>query len=139
VPACSDELKLEVDDVIEVLSEVEEGWWKGKLGDKVSVMNINVILLYTGWTWSSSGVPETKYIVGMHRSVNTFRSKLSLINNISSQGWIQVLWVLKLLQYKSRVGSEYLFTMRKEVKTNYKFKKKKLTNTTNITKSRTIT
>jgi len=43
VPACNDELKLEVDDVIEILSEVEEGWWKGKLGDKVSVMNINFV------------------------------------------------------------------------------------------------
>jgi len=65
VPACDDELKLEVDDVIEVLSEVEEGWWKGKLGDKVSVISINVtILLYTGlldwWTWPSANVPETK-------------------------------------------------------------------------------
>jgi len=102
VPACNDELKLEVDDVIEVLSEVEEGWWRGKLGDKVSVMNINVILLYTGlldlWTWPSTSVPETKYIVEMHHSVNTFCSTLNLIKNISSQGWIQVLWVLKLIQ-----------------------------------------
>jgi len=27
------------------------------------------------------------------------------------------------IQYKIRVGSEYLFTMRKEAETNYKFKK----------------
>jgi len=48
------------------------------------------------------------------------------------------LWVLRLIQYEIRVGSEYLFTMRKEVETNYRFKKG-LTDTTNITKSRTIT
>jgi hypothetical protein len=35
-PANEDELKLEVDDVIDVLAEVEEGWWKGRLGDIVS-------------------------------------------------------------------------------------------------------
>jgi hypothetical protein len=40
VPACGDELKLEIDDVIEILSEVEEGWWRGKLGDKVSVITL---------------------------------------------------------------------------------------------------
>jgi hypothetical protein len=64
VPANKDELKLEVDDVIDVLSEVEEGWWKGRLGDKVSVMNINVCLHYSGlldlWAWPSTTVPETK-------------------------------------------------------------------------------
>jgi hypothetical protein len=62
-PANNDELKLEVDDVIDILTEVEEGWWKGRLGDKVSVMNIKVILLYTGlldlWTWPST-IPEAK-------------------------------------------------------------------------------
>jgi hypothetical protein len=79
VPACDDELRLEVDDVIEILSEVEEGWWKGKLGDKVSVMNINVILLYTGLLdlqiWPSTGVPETKYIVGMPYKFNKLFQK----------------------------------------------------------------
>jgi hypothetical protein len=81
VPACEDELKLEVDDIIEILSEVEEGWWKGKLGDKVGVMNINVVLIYTGlldlWIWPSIGVSQTKYIVGMLHSVNTFCSALN--------------------------------------------------------------
>lgn len=43
VPACNDELKLEVDDVIDVLSEVEEGWWKGKLGDKIGVFPSNFV------------------------------------------------------------------------------------------------
>jgi hypothetical protein len=80
-PACDDELKLEVDDIIEVLSEVEEGWWKGKLGDKVSVKNVNVILIYAGlfdlWIWPSICVPETKYIVGMPHSVNIFCSTLN--------------------------------------------------------------
>jgi hypothetical protein len=35
-PANEDELELEVDDVIDILAEVEEGWWKGRLGDTVS-------------------------------------------------------------------------------------------------------
>ncbi|GFG33913.1 hypothetical protein Cfor_07157, partial [Coptotermes formosanus] len=43
VPANKDELKLEVDDVIDVLSEVEEGWWKGRLGDKVGVFPSNFV------------------------------------------------------------------------------------------------
>jgi hypothetical protein len=47
-PANEDELKLEVDDVIDVLSEVEEGWWRGRLGDTVSVTYINVVFVYTG-------------------------------------------------------------------------------------------
>jgi len=43
LPACNDELKLEVDDVIEILSEVEDGWWKGKLADKVGVFPSNFV------------------------------------------------------------------------------------------------
>lgn len=38
-PANEDELKLDVDDVIDILAEVEEGWWKGRLGDTVSSVN----------------------------------------------------------------------------------------------------
>jgi hypothetical protein len=52
-----------------------------------------------------------------------------------NQGWIQVLWGLKLLQfwgptlrkriqsyeYKIRYVSEYLFRMRREITTNYRF------------------
>lgn len=35
-PANGDELELNIDDVIEVLGEVEEGWWKGELRNEVS-------------------------------------------------------------------------------------------------------
>lgn len=35
-PANRDELELNIDDVIEVLGEVEEGWWKGELRNEVS-------------------------------------------------------------------------------------------------------
>lgn len=35
-PANGDELELQVDQEIEVLEEVEEGWWKGRLDNKVS-------------------------------------------------------------------------------------------------------
>jgi hypothetical protein len=38
-PVNEDELTLEVEDVIDILAEVEEGWWKGRLGDKVSRVN----------------------------------------------------------------------------------------------------
>jgi hypothetical protein len=61
---------------------------------------------------------------------------------------MQVLWGLKLIQffgpslqkgirnyeYKFKCESKYLFIVRKEITTNYKLKK--LTDTTNITKSR---
>lgn len=36
-PANRDELELNIDDIIEVLGEVEEGWWKGELRNEVSV------------------------------------------------------------------------------------------------------
>ncbi|KAG8332612.1 hypothetical protein J6590_017823 [Homalodisca vitripennis] len=37
-PANDDELELQVGDVIDILSEVEEGWWKGKLNAQVSTI-----------------------------------------------------------------------------------------------------
>uniref|UniRef100_T1I2U6 SH3 domain-containing protein n=1 Tax=Rhodnius prolixus TaxID=13249 RepID=T1I2U6_RHOPR len=33
-PANEDELELQVGDIIDVISEVEEGWWKGKLKNR---------------------------------------------------------------------------------------------------------
>lgn len=42
-PANEDELKLVVDDVIDILAEVEEGWWKGRLGDKIGVFPSNFV------------------------------------------------------------------------------------------------
>jgi len=63
-------------------------------------------------------------------SVNSYQHVLR------NQGWIQVLWGLKLLQvlgptlrkriqsyaYKIRYVSGYLFRMRKEITTNYRLK-----------------
>lgn len=43
-PQNDDELKLEVDEVIEVLDEVEEGWWKGKLHGQVGVFPSNFVV-----------------------------------------------------------------------------------------------
>jgi len=40
-PANRDELELNIDDVIEVLGEVEEGWWKGELRNEVSTKFIS--------------------------------------------------------------------------------------------------
>ncbi|CAB3372435.1 Hypothetical predicted protein [Cloeon dipterum] len=42
-PVNSDELELQVDQEIEIIDEIEEGWWKGKLGDKVGVFPSNFV------------------------------------------------------------------------------------------------
>lgn len=35
IPVNVDELELKVGDVVELISEIEEGWWEGKLNNKV--------------------------------------------------------------------------------------------------------
>ncbi|XP_055716038.1 CD2-associated protein [Phlebotomus papatasi] len=40
----NDELSLAVGDIIEILGEVEEGWWRGKLGNRVGVFPSNFVL-----------------------------------------------------------------------------------------------
>ncbi|KAI5703083.1 hypothetical protein M8J75_007466 [Diaphorina citri] len=42
-PANADELELHVNDVIDVLSEVEEGWWRGRLRDRTGVFPSNFV------------------------------------------------------------------------------------------------
>ncbi|XP_071439855.1 SH3 domain-containing kinase-binding protein 1 isoform X2 [Hetaerina americana] len=42
-PVNDDELELKVNDIIEVLTEVEEGWWRGKLRNKVGVFPSNFV------------------------------------------------------------------------------------------------
>jgi len=42
-PENEDELELQVGDTIQILSEVEEGWWKGKLNGKVGVFPSNFV------------------------------------------------------------------------------------------------
>uniref|UniRef100_A0A0A9YD01 CD2-associated protein n=2 Tax=Lygus hesperus TaxID=30085 RepID=A0A0A9YD01_LYGHE len=42
-PAIEDELELQVGDVIDIIAEVEEGWWKGKLKDKIGVFPSNFV------------------------------------------------------------------------------------------------
>ncbi|KAE8745574.1 hypothetical protein FOCC_FOCC007685 [Frankliniella occidentalis] len=42
-PANDDELELQVNDVIEVLDEVEEGWWRGKLRNRMGVFPSNFV------------------------------------------------------------------------------------------------
>lgn len=39
-----DELELEVNDVIEILDEVEEGWWMGLLNGKKGVFPSNFVV-----------------------------------------------------------------------------------------------
>lgn len=43
-PANDDELELEVNDIIEVLDEVEEGWWKGILKGSIGVFPSNFVV-----------------------------------------------------------------------------------------------
>ncbi|XP_075751336.1 uncharacterized protein LOC119174706 isoform X2 [Rhipicephalus microplus] len=47
-PQNEDELQLEVSDVIEVLEEVEEGWWKGVLKGRIGVFPSNFVVLEDG-------------------------------------------------------------------------------------------
>ncbi|XP_046392681.1 SH3 domain-containing kinase-binding protein 1 isoform X2 [Ischnura elegans] len=42
-PVNEDELELKVNDLIEFISEVEEGWWKGRLRSKVGVFPSNFV------------------------------------------------------------------------------------------------
>ncbi|KAF6208433.1 hypothetical protein GE061_016889 [Apolygus lucorum] len=42
-PAIEDELELQVGDVIDIIGEVEKGWWKGKLKDKIGVFPSNFV------------------------------------------------------------------------------------------------
>lgn len=42
-PKHEDELKLEMDDVVDFVAEVEDGWWKGKLRGRVGVFPSNFV------------------------------------------------------------------------------------------------
>lgn len=53
-PVNEDELELQVDDVIHVIAEVEEGWWKGRLRDRVGVFPSNFVAEIEEKTVSSS-------------------------------------------------------------------------------------
>ena len=46
-PANEDELELQVNDIIDVMTEVEEGWWKGKLRNRVNMIRIFICSLVT--------------------------------------------------------------------------------------------
>jgi len=40
-----DKLSLKVDDIFDILGEEEQGWWKGKLGNKIDVFPSNFVEL----------------------------------------------------------------------------------------------
>jgi hypothetical protein len=50
-PQNEDELRLEVDDVIDVMGEEEEGWWKGRLKGRVGVFPANFVKLLEASPW----------------------------------------------------------------------------------------
>jgi len=63
-PANRDELELNIDDVIEVLGEVEEGWWKGELRNEVSTDFItHQILTITFLHSTSLSLLNLKYLL----------------------------------------------------------------------------
>lgn len=43
IPVSIDELELNVGEVVEVLSEIEEGWWEGRLNNKIGVFPSNFV------------------------------------------------------------------------------------------------
>lgn len=43
-PAHDDELSLSVGDLIDILGEVEEGWWRGKIGESEGVFPSNFVV-----------------------------------------------------------------------------------------------
>lgn len=43
-PVNIDELQLKVNDVLEVIEETEEGWWKGKLNGSVGMFPSNFVI-----------------------------------------------------------------------------------------------
>ncbi|XP_065200894.1 CD2-associated protein-like isoform X2 [Planococcus citri] len=43
IPANVDELELHVNDIVEVISEIEEGWWEGKLRNTIGVFPSNFV------------------------------------------------------------------------------------------------
>merc|ERR1719219_2790369 len=42
-PVHEDELELKVDQLIEFMSEVEDGWWRGRVGGKIGVFPSNFV------------------------------------------------------------------------------------------------
>lgn len=57
-PANDDELELQVNDIIKVIEEVEEGWWRGILRGKEGVFPSNFVVEDNSEVFESSKVPE---------------------------------------------------------------------------------
>uniref|UniRef100_A0A914VM68 SH3 domain-containing protein n=1 Tax=Plectus sambesii TaxID=2011161 RepID=A0A914VM68_9BILA len=64
-PAHEDELALNVDDVIEVIEEVEEGWMRGKVNGKMGVFPVNFV------AFTPSEAPEGQRTGGKDETENT--------------------------------------------------------------------
>lgn len=57
-PAHDDELSLSIGDLIEILGEVEEGWWRGKIGDLEGVFPSNFVVEVDGKSHSKHSSKE---------------------------------------------------------------------------------
>lgn len=53
-PQNEDELRLDVDDVIDVVGEEEEGWWKGKLKGRIGVFPANFVKPLEAVPWTET-------------------------------------------------------------------------------------
>ncbi|XP_037885802.1 CD2-associated protein isoform X1 [Glossina fuscipes] len=86
-----DELSLAVGDVIEFLGEVEEGWWRGRLRNKIGVFPSNFVkVIEPSPVFASKRPPSTANSVGdgINSSMSTASSKttsLTTANAISTK------------------------------------------------------
>ena len=59
-PKHDDELELKLDDQVEFLSEVEDGWWKGKLRGRVGVFPSNFVEMMKTGASSNTNTASTE-------------------------------------------------------------------------------
>lgn len=59
-PEQDDELRLEVGDILDYITEVEEGWWRGELRGKVGIFPSNFVSDLDTATPNRKTEPEAK-------------------------------------------------------------------------------
>ncbi|KAM7363499.1 CIN85 and CD2AP related isoform 2-T11 [Cochliomyia hominivorax] len=79
-----DELSLAVGDVIEFLGEVEEGWWRGRLKNKIGVFPSNFVkLIESSPVFASKRPPSTSTSVTTTTSSTSTAASTKKINRLS--------------------------------------------------------
>ncbi len=86
-PAHEDELELKVDDVIEFLGEVEDGWWRGHIKGAVGVFPSNFVeMMASGGGGGGSGSPGRPPLSSDNKTVVDNKNKKN--ENITGNGEI---------------------------------------------------